>query len=288
MTLSSVTTFCPGHLSGYFKMIQGETLATTGSIGAGIVISEGVMATVTDADTLSVCIRKKDESGHVRDFASGSAPIEDILKKCGVTASVTTECSLPISAGFGLSAAALLATLTAVNQLYDLGLTRHDIAGRAHETEVIHRTGLGDVAACQGGGRVERQGPGIDGRIDRMYDLTEPLYAVSFGPIPTPSVLSSPERLEQIALAFPPAPSRDLPGFFQNANTFAERSGLVTPEVQEVLAACREEDIPAAMTMIGNGVFGYGSGARDVLKKFGTTTELFMARTGTRILEEQP
>ncbi len=144
------------------------------------------------------------------------------------------------------------------------------------------------MAACQGGGRVERQGPGIDGRIDRMFDLTEPLYAVSFGPIPSPSVLGSPERLEQIASAYPPGPSRDLPGFFSNANTFAERSGLVTPEVQEVLAACREEDVPAAMTMLGNGVFGYGRGARDVLKKFGNTTELFMARTGTRILGEMP
>ncbi len=142
MTLTSVTTFCPGHLSGDFKKIQGETIATTGSIGAGIVISEGVVATVTDADTLSVCIREKDESGHVRDFATRSEPIEYVLKKCGVTASVTTECSLPISAGFGLSAAALLATLTAANQLFDLGLTRHDIACGAHETEVIHRTGL--------------------------------------------------------------------------------------------------------------------------------------------------
>jgi pantoate kinase len=141
---------------------------------------------------------------------------------------------------------------------------------------------------ARGGGRVERQSPGIDGTIDRTYDVTEPLYAVSFGPIPSPSILSSPERLEQIASAFPPSPSRDLPGFFLNATIFAERSGLVTPEVKEVLATCRQEKVPAAMTMLGNGVFGYGSGARDVLTKCGTTTELFMARTGTRILDEQP
>jgi len=288
MTLSSVTTFCPGHISGYFKKIAGETVSTTGSIGAGIVISEGVMATVMSADTLSICIRQKDGSGHVRDIATASEPIEYILKRCGVTASVTTECSLPISAGFGLSAAALLATLTAANRLYDLGLSQHEIASHAHETEVIHRTGLGDVAACQGGGRVERHGPGIDGRIDRMYDLTEPLYALSFGPIPSPSVLSSPECMERIAVAFPSAPARDIPAFFLNANTFAERSGLITPEVQEILAACQQENIPGAMTMLGNGVFGYGSRARELLRKFGDTAELFMARSGTRILEEQP
>jgi pantoate kinase len=288
MTLSSVTTFCPGHLSGYFKKIQGGSAASTGSIGAGIVISEGVMATVTSADVTSICIRQKDGSGHVRDIATGSELIADILKKCGVTAAVTTECTLPVSAGFGLSAAALLATLTAANRLFDLGLTRHDIASRAHETEVIHRTGLGDVAACQGGGRVERFGPGIDGRIERTYDLAEPLYAFSFGPIPSPSVLSSPEYLDRIASAFPISPSLDLPGFFSNANAFAERSCLVTPEVREVLTVFRQENVPAAMTMLGNGVFGYGSRARDILRQFGIPAELFMARSGTRILEEQP
>ncbi len=33
------------------------------------------------------------------------------MENLSVTASVTTECHLPIGAGFGLSAAALLATL---------------------------------------------------------------------------------------------------------------------------------------------------------------------------------
>ena len=79
----------------------------------------------------------------------------------------------------------------------------HEIARIAHETEVEHRTGLGDVAACQAGGRVVRTGAGIDGRIERLFDLPEPVYAISFGPISTPSVLSSPEQMERVAQAFP-------------------------------------------------------------------------------------
>ena len=76
------------------------------------------------------------------------------MENLTITASVVTESVLPIGAGFGLSAAALLATLTALNRLYCLEMDAEQIAEIAHAAEVAHRTGLGDVAACQGGGRV--------------------------------------------------------------------------------------------------------------------------------------
>ena len=56
MKQRTVTAFCPGHISGYFRRIEGESVAATGSIGAGIVISEGVTATVTPADSTSVSV----------------------------------------------------------------------------------------------------------------------------------------------------------------------------------------------------------------------------------------
>nr|WP_320161236.1 hypothetical protein [uncultured Methanoregula sp.] len=58
MSQTSVTAYCPGHISGYFKRVAGADLASTGSLGAGIVISEGVTATVTPSETTSVCIRQ--------------------------------------------------------------------------------------------------------------------------------------------------------------------------------------------------------------------------------------
>jgi pantoate kinase len=288
MTPVSVTAFCPGHISGYFKRINGTTRATTGSIGAGIVISEGVTATVTAADTTSVCIIQENAAGEYRNSAHSSPPIEFILEKMGLTASVTTACRLPIGAGFGLSAAALLATLTAVTRLYDLDLTPHDIAMYAHESEVIHRTGLGDVAACQGGGRVERNSPGIDGEIKRTFDIAEPLYSVSFGPIHTPSVLSSPDQMDLIASAFPATPPKNIFEFFASSKQFAEDAGLITHDVRKVLTAGTHENVPVSMTMLGNGVFGYGGKAQTLFMQFGTVYEFFMAREGTRIIGENP
>ncbi|HQP71789.1 MAG TPA: GHMP kinase, partial [Methanoculleus sp.] len=178
--------FSPGHISGYFRRIEGREIATTGSIGAGVVIDEGVRSTVEEAGETSVRVL---QDGCV---STGSPPIEYALDRIGVCARVTTECRLPIGAGFGLSAAALLATLTAANSLFDLGLSADGVAAAAHEAEVVQRTGLGDVAASLGGGVACRKGPGITAEVARFYP-EEPIYAMSLGPLPTASVLASAE-----------------------------------------------------------------------------------------------
>jgi pantoate kinase len=285
MTPASVTAFCPGHISGYFRRIDGHDPAATGSIGAGIVIDSGVTATVRPAATCSIIIKKTGQDGVTREAARESPPLHAALDKIDAAVDVVTECQLPIGAGFGLSAAALLATLTAVNRLNETGLRVEEIAGIAHETEVIFRTGLGDVAACQGGGRVVRTGAGIRGPIERHFDLPEPVFALSFGPIHTPAVLGSPAQMARVAAAFPSVIPENAGDFFRLSREFADQSGLETPEVKGVLAACDREYVPASMTMLGNGIFAYGRAAEPVLRSFGEVHELHMARSGVRILE---
>jgi pantoate kinase len=284
MKQRTVTAFCPGHISGYFRRVGGESVASTGSIGAGIVISEGVTATVNPSDTTSVSVWRQEESGNRIQYSRASPLLENVLSNLGVTVSVMTECHLPIGAGFGLSAAALLATLTAVNQCLDLGLTPRNIALLAHEAEVVHRTGLGDVAACQGGGRVVRSGPGIDGAITRLFDLPEPLHAVSFGPISTPSVLGSQEQMDRVSAAFPRIPPENAQDFFRISRLFAEKSGLLTRDARAVIRQCADNNIPASMTMLGNGVFAYGREARTILSAFGEVYTFTVARSGARII----
>ncbi len=214
MKPAHVTAFCPGHISGYFKRVVGDTVATTGSIGAGIVISEGVTATVKPSDRISICIKRRFSPDTSSDISSESPLLEHVMEHLNMTASVVTVCTLPIGAGFGLSAAALLATLTALNQLFDRGMNAEEIAQCAHGAEVAHRTGLGDVAASQGGGRVVRSGPGIHGGIERRFDMPEPLYAISFGPIHTPAVLGSSAQMNLISSAFPKTTPGNAEDFF--------------------------------------------------------------------------
>jgi pantoate kinase len=281
-----VVAFCPGHISGYFKRIVGDTIASTGSIGAGIVISEGVTATVEPSDRISICIRRKKSPGTSFEVSSGSPLLEHVLEQLNLTASVVTECTLPIGAGFGLSAAALLATLTALNQLFDRGMNAEEIAQCAHAAEVTHRTGLGDVAACQGGGRVIRSGPGIHGSIERRYDMPEPLYAISFGPIHTPAVLGSSAQMELASSAFPKTIPGNVEDFFLLSQHFAQQSGLMTQEAQNVIRQCDAAGIPSSMTMLGNGVFAYGRKARELLLAFDHVYEFRISATGVHIVED--
>jgi pantoate kinase len=266
----------PGHISGYFRRVTGGTVGETGSLGAGIVIEEGVVARAVPAAAPAVKIVSPyplPEGGRI-------PLIEAAMERLGVSAEVTTESSLPAGAGFGLSAAALLASLSALSALFDLALRDREIASLAHGIEVIHRTGLGDVAACQGGGIECRKGPGIGAEIGRIPARGRYIYALSLGPIPTPRILGDPARMEAIGRSFPGRCPRDLDDLFRLSRSFAEGSGLITPGVREILAACDRAGVAASMTMLGEGVFALGDGAVPALSPFGKVFRLRIADQG--------
>ncbi len=266
----------PGHISGYFRRIPGDTPMTTGSRGAGIVIEEGVVARVIPSHSPVVRMHFQEN----RLTGGGPPLIEYAMERLGVSAEVTTESTLPAGAGFGLSAAALLASISALSALFDLGLSGFEIASLAHEIEVIHRTGLGDVAACMGGGIECRKGPGIGAEIERIPAPGRVIHAVSFGPIPTQGILGDPGRMEMISAAFPGRCPRDIGDLFGLSRSFAEKSGLITPRVREVLIACDRAGVSSSMTMLGEGVFAMGEKAEMVLSPFGKVFGLRIAERG--------
>lgn len=260
--------FCPGHISGYFRPVQGDSLRKTGSTGAGIVISDGVMVMVKQSPCTYVEITRVDHDGSVIERVVDSPPIAYLMESLGVTATVSTRCHLPISAGFGLSAAALTASAMAANQVFSLGLTAAECSLLAHEAEIIHKTGLGDIAACQAGGIDCRKGPGTGAEITRLTGPFPPLFAVTFGPLPSPRILSSPVIMEQVTRAFPSRCPGSMEEFLSLSRAFAEKSGLITPAVRHALDLCDNAGVPASMTMLGNGIFAIGDNALPVLSEF--------------------
>jgi pantoate kinase len=271
--------FSPAHISGYFCRVDGSNPASTGSRGAGIIIEEGVQARVTAAASPCVVIRRLSSSGIILERTEGSPPLLYAMERLGVSAQVITTSVLPMGAGFGCSAASLLATLSALSAFFSLDLPREKIAALAHETEVLHRTGLGDVAALQGGGLACRKGAGIHADIVRLMPDTA-LTVLSCGPIHTPSVLGSAAAMERVTRAFPGRCPRDLDDFISLSRSFAEKSNLITPTVRGVLEACDQRGVPASMTMLGEGVFACGPGADEALFPFGTPLRVHISRQG--------
>jgi pantoate kinase len=276
----------PGHISGYFRSCDARDTASRGSIGGGIVVAEGVVVEAVRSTVTRVRVASCGPDGRGIESV-GSPPVEYLMSRLGVVADLSTRSTLPIGAGFGLSAAALVASGTALSALYDLGLSRAQIAALAHEVEVRFRTGLGDVAAVQGGGTVVRRGPGVSGEILRIA-IEEPVFAVSFGPISTPAVLGSETAMARVRAAFPEEEPRDLDELMRASRAFAEASGLVTARVRRALDACDEAGVPASMTMLGDGVFTVGRRAEEALAPLGRVFRLDVAREGFRLLEAGP
>ncbi|KAF1078365.1 pantoate kinase [Methanogenium sp. MK-MG] len=282
---ASAIGFSPGHISGYFRRVDGDSPDSTGSCGGGIVIDKGVYATVTPSDRTSVSVCLERSPGDETCIAHTSPPIEYALKRLGVTAAVKTVTSLPPGAGFGLSAAALLATLAAANALFDTHLTDDAIARLAHLSELQYQTGLGDVAACTGGGIVCRMQPGITPDITRMNGDGVCISALSFGELHTADVITSPADMARVTEAYTAECAGSPEDLFRISRLFAERSGLVPDEIRPVLQACDDNGIPASMTMLGKGVFALGNKAFSVLSEFGIPLELHVAAEGFRLIE---
>jgi len=253
-----------------------------------VVIRQGVTAVADPARARQVVVSRRSPEGNLSVVATTSPPVEYAMERLGVTARVTTETALPIGAGFGLSAAALLSTLSALDHLFSLDLGPRGVADLAHEAEIVHRTGLGDVAACQGGGFDCRKGAGIEGEILRIPAGGEEITAVTFGPISTPQVLSSAKALARVDRAYPGRCPRDIADFFRLSRDFAEKSGCITPRVREGLAACDRAGIPASMTMLGEGIFAWGRGAGGVLAPFGEILFLEVSDAGFSAGEDLP
>ena len=271
--------FCPGHISGWFKKVE-DSCGFCGSVGGGIVTSEGVFSEAAKSDEISVNVCRIDRTGNIISMESGSPPIEYALSKAGVSAKITTKTILPTGAGFGLSAASLLSSIKAVSELYGLGIKDKEIGKLAYETEVRFKSGLGDVPACMGGGYICRKSPGIDGEIIRKYDMDKTISAISFGPLATDKVLKNKYTMDRISDAFKDTCPKTPEEFFKTARDFAENSGFISKRVREVLTECSLRDIPAAMTMLGEGVFAYGEKAPAILSRFGEVYLMKMSNTG--------
>ena len=254
------TAFVPGHLTGFFSAHPDDDPAIAGSRGAGVTLSDGVEVRVergTRGGSDSATITLNGESVAV-DAVTG---VRDALD--APDAAVTAETPLPLGAGFGVSGALALGVAYAVNAAYDRHRSENELVGVAHRAEVEAGTGLGDVVAQARGGLPIRLDPGdLDhGRLDAVPAAPRIEY-VTFGSVSTEAVLSGDTTRLSAAgaraladLRAEPTPAR----LVALSRRFAHEADLLTDRVADAVAAVRDDGGDAAMAMLGDTAFAFGT-----------------------------
>jgi pantoate kinase len=255
--------FVPGHITGFFKPFEEEEPLRSGSIGCGVVISKGVKTEVaveeSDASSIKISL-----NGNVGEYPVSSYVVNEILGLASGSYDVEVfhECEVPISQGFGASAAAALGTAIAMSKALEIPLTLNKCGEIAHKAEIFHRTGLGDVIAQCNGGLAVRLAPGSPGVgvVDRIpCDLSVVSWIVG-PPLKTREVLEDEKKKTLLAsvgwrsmdelLKHP-----DAENFMSISRRFADDSGLMSKSVRSAVKILDEENITASMVMLGNAIF---------------------------------
>lgn len=301
--------FCPGHVTGLFEIHDGDPdPLRRGSRGAGFSTALGAVSLVEvePAESLEVLV--------TLDKVPAEAPVTreaivSLLKlavkdariplnkdapkgsRAKVRVRVTTDLQLPVSQGFGMSAAGSLSAALALAKCLRMG--RSEAVRAAHAADVLQRGGLGDVVAASVGGFEVRTAPGVPpfGSLMGFMGYGDAVLCVVGPPLATKSVLTDPKRRASVNEAGAAglkellrAPSLD--AFLARSQAFARESGLMTDEIERAILAASPYG-KASMSMLGNSVFAFGDAARleSALRPFGEVWRAPVSEAGARLLE---
>lgn len=290
--------FAPDHVTGVFApRDEARDPRARGSVGAGLVLANGVRASVVHRPGGPRRLR-------VVGDRVGPLPIsEEVARRLGADVSgtlvVRLEHDLPIGQGFGTSAAGATATALAIARL--VGLPRRRAIELAHLADLFGGGGLGGVAAILGGGLEIRRRPGIPpfGDVRHVPFAPSVLVGVVGRPIPSVTLLGDPKRLARIRAASrgwnelerDPAPER----FFALAERFTDRAGLADPPLRAILTGLRRRRARAFQAMFGRTFVALvpdPSARADVVRWLAhrevPVREMAVARSGARALAAPP
>lgn len=275
--------FAPGHISALFAPSYHKNIFRTGSLGAGVCITSGCTAKV------EIELADKAESvmfieGRPASLEVSTEAVHYLLGAEKIKARVKCDLKpmLPVSQGFGMSAAGTLSVLIALCKI--LGKPHSMALQAAHRAEVVCKTGLGDVAGISAGGYEIRVKPGIPpyGYVDRIIPAKGEnvlILCVLGDALETKKVLSDKKMVERCAKTGEKIMAKLLAkptvkNLFDCGFEFSLQTGLATPEIQECVKALRRACVPASMVMLGNSVFALTKGnkkrvAEEILQSYG-------------------
>jgi pantoate kinase len=281
--------FAPGHISGFFEPIFNKDISKTGSRGAGINISLGAISEV---------LVKNSNKTDFKIFLNGKKSVFPIIptalkfligdNKMEIT--VKTTLNLPLSQGFGMSAASVVSASYALSKI--INKTFFEALKASHYAEVCHKTGLGDVISCSFGGIEIRTKPGLPpwGNIEHIKGNYELVLCVIDEIIDTEKILSDFDRIKIITkygnyCTNKLKKSPTIENLFLLSKLFTEKTMLASKNVLDAIQIANKFG-KASMCMLGNSVFAMGETNKicDKLKSFGNIFVCSVDKYGARII----
>jgi len=271
--------FAPSHITGFFEVVDHPDPLIKGSRGAGVTLDQGVLTQVDVSEGNGEIIIKNNGKPINQEYpldTSVSYRTLDLLRKQTETIewdhiqiTIHHQTQVPVGSGFGVSAGSALGTSLGLSKLLKLPLTFNQAAAMAHHAEVDLKTGLGDVIGALHGGfpiRIEPGAPGI-GKVDKILNSgvnnsNEYLFVISksLGNIETASVLQDPAIIHKInsvarhmlqkLLSNP-----KITNFMDLSLKFSQETGLIDPEIMEIVDVMKDETLGASMAMLGKTAF---------------------------------
>ncbi|AFK23325.1 pantoate kinase [Pyrococcus sp. ST04] len=276
-----IRAFVPAHVTAFFVPVIREDPQLSGSLGAGINLDKGtnVFLNIENGLEKHIHVAFNGEPVKKEDAKITYHVAEKIIPKNFVgDIEIWQYFDFPNGYGFGNSAGGALGT--ALVLAYRFGLTLLEAAKIAHEAEVTHGGGLGDVVSQLVGGveiRVKAGGPGI-AVVDNILTEGYKVFVIPLGRLRTKEILDS-EVIANIRRAGEEALKNLLrnptpENLMKTAKNFAIGTGLMDEELLEIAREIEKvNSLPASMIMLGKGVFTLVKG-EDVEKVKGVVQEL--------------
>ena len=301
--------FSPGHVTGLFEIHDGDPdVERRGSRGAGFSLAMGALSYVEVAPAeslrIDVVLDKAESDAPVTREAvtwllkaavrDGKVPLNKDAPKgqrARIHVRATTDLQLPVSQGFGMSAAGALSASLALARCLRLG--RSDALRAAHWADVTQRGGLGDVIGASVGGFEIRTAPGLPpyGSVTSFVGYGDAVLCVIGGKLETKRILTDPQARAGVNAAGGRALADllrepTLPNFLAQSQRFARESGLLTPDLERAMHAASPYG-HASMSMLGNSLFAFGNARRlaDALAPFGEVLTVPASEAGARLVE---
>ena len=254
----------PSHITGFYhKMLDSQSLLNTGSIGAGISLSQGVTTSVkiydsVDRSTYGISINGK----LVSDAVVSKKVLDEYFKLANKSLhiSVNHETHIPIGYGLGTSGAGALSLSYALNDALCTEFSLDQAAQIAHCSEIYCNTGLGTVISEFTGGlelRTRAGAPGV-GTAEKIPVENRSVIALCLGPMYTANCLRTQnDLLTMKALDFLKqlSISRSVDDFLRLSHKFAANMGAINAKCEALVDLLKSKGYVCSVALFGETIF---------------------------------